>query len=89
MVRWLWSVRNAQVDAHFSLPHEQLQENTSDIEENVPAKFKLEWSNIKFAVLLGSGTFGDCYKGSLGLGLGSKYVAVSIARSRWTKPREI
>ena len=39
--------------------------NASDIEKNVHPKFHLDWKRIKFMLLLGSGTFGDCYKGSM------------------------
>ena len=50
-----------------------VHENANDIEANVSPKFKLDWRVIKFQSRLGSGTFGDCYKGLLG----EKTVAVS------------
>ena len=43
-----------------------VHENASDIERNVRPEFKLDWRGLKFQTLLGSGTFGDCYKGRLG-----------------------
>ena len=42
------------------------QEHASDIDRNVRPELKLDWREIKFLLLLGSGTFGDCYKGSIG-----------------------
>ena len=42
-----------------------VHENASDIEKNVRPEFKLDWRVLKFMVHLGSGTFGDCYKGSM------------------------
>ena len=50
-----------------------VEENASDIDRNVRPEFKLDWRTIKFMLLLGSGTFGDCYKGSIG----TQEVAVS------------
>ena len=31
----------------------------------MPAKFKIASNNITFEALLGSGSFGDCYKGHI------------------------
>ena len=44
-----------------------IEEHSSDIEKNIRPEFKLDWNKIKFLMLLGSGTFGDCYKGSIGM----------------------
>ncbi len=37
--------------------------NSVDLDENVPAVFRLNWRNLFFEGRLGSGSFGDCYKG--------------------------
>ena len=50
-----------------------VEENSSDIERNIRPEFKLKWRAVDFEVLLGSGTFGDCYKGKIG----AQEVAVS------------
>ena len=42
-----------------------LQANAADIDGNVRPEFKLNWRRIQFKLLLGSGTFGDCYMGSI------------------------
>ena len=34
------------------------------LEDDVPERFKIDSSHITFEALLGSGSFGDCYKGS-------------------------
>ena len=36
------------------------------IEEHVPEVFQLNWRKLTFEKMLGSGSFGDCYKGRLG-----------------------
>ena len=56
----------------------RLKENASDIDSNVRPEFKLDWRVIKFMLLLGSGTFGDCYKGSIA----GEDVAVSFCTVR-------
>ena len=38
---------------------------TAALEAEVPAKFKISSKQITFELLLGSGSFGDCYKGYL------------------------
>ena len=40
--------------------------NASDIENNVPLHYKLDWRVLKFLERLGSGSFGDCYMGTTG-----------------------
>ena len=60
-------------DMQLQLVHE----NSSDIDKNVKPMFKLNWRDLKFQLTLGSGTFGDCYRGSLG----GQDVAVSFILS--------
>ena len=57
-----------------------VEENALEIEGNVRPELKLDWRVIKFAVLLGSGTFGDCYKGTIG----GQDVAVSPGQKLWS-----
>ena len=40
--------------------------NRNEIEDEVSPHLKLNWENIKFEERLGSGAFGDCFKGSKG-----------------------
>ena len=42
---------------------EMVQENASEIEDRVDEKFRLDYHDFKLEKLLGSGSFGDCYKG--------------------------
>ena len=37
--------------------------NSSDLEKQVPAVFQLDWHVLLFEARLGSGSFGDCFKG--------------------------
>ncbi len=41
-----------------------VKNNASVIEGKVPAHLKLHWRILKFLDRLGSGSFGDCYKGT-------------------------
>ena len=45
---------------------ELVRENSGYLEDEVDPKFKLDWRDLKFTRLLGSGSFGDCYHGLLG-----------------------
>ena len=40
-----------------------VEANSSDLEKQVPAMFKLNWRVLQFEARLGSGSFGDCFKG--------------------------
>ena len=40
--------------------------NSANVEDMVPPHFKLHWKVLKFQQRLGSGSFGDCYKGVKG-----------------------
>ena len=52
-----------------------VEEHASDIQRHVRPEFNLDWREITFKVLLGSGTFGDCYEGTIGK------QAVAVSRS--------
>ena len=41
-----------------------VEANSSDLEKQVPAVFQLNWRDLLFEGRLGSGSFGDCYKGT-------------------------
>ena len=62
-------VQNKKIKAQFAasgLNESQLQlvkKNASSISRNLRPEFKLGWHAITFSRLLGSGSFGDCYKG--------------------------
>ena len=43
-----------------------VQENAPVIEDKLPIHFKLDWEVLQFLERLGSGTFGDCFKGTKG-----------------------
>ena len=43
-----------------------VKENASHIDRNIRSELKLDWNVITFKLLLGSGTFGDCYEGAIG-----------------------
>ena len=43
-----------------------IKANAMDIEANVPAHFELNYRVLKFEARLGSGSFGDCFKGRKG-----------------------
>ena len=43
-----------------------IEENAINIEANVPARLELDYRCLKFEARLGSGSFGDCFKGSKG-----------------------
>ena len=40
-----------------------VEANSSDLEKQVPAVFQLDWHALLFEGRLGSGSFGDCFKG--------------------------
>ena len=40
-----------------------VEANSSDLDKQVPAVFKLDWRVLLFEGRLGSGSFGDCFKG--------------------------
>ena len=40
-----------------------VEANSQDLDRQVPLVFKLNWRTVTFESRLGSGTFGDCYKG--------------------------
>ena len=40
--------------------------NAGGLEDNIPAHFKIDWRNLKFLKRLGAGSFGDCFKGTIG-----------------------
>ena len=40
-----------------------VEANSSDLDKQVPAMFQLNWRDLLFEDRLGSGSFGDCYKG--------------------------
>ena len=40
-----------------------VEANSLNLNEEVPAGFQLTWRALKFEDRLGSGSFGDCYKG--------------------------
>lgn len=39
--------------------------NAGNIEDKIPKHFQLDWKTLKFIKRLGSGSFGDCYQGTL------------------------
>ena len=41
-----------------------VKDNSSEIADIVPTVYKLEWSTLVFEARLGSGTFGDCFRGT-------------------------
>ena len=43
-----------------------IKENSSEVDDNVPVHFKLDWKVLKFLKRIGSGSFGDCFKGTKG-----------------------
>ena len=40
-----------------------VEANSSDLDKQVPATFQINWRDLLFEGRLGSGSFGDCYKG--------------------------
>lgn len=40
-----------------------VEANSRDLDSQVPVFFKLDWKGIVFEGRLGSGSFGDCYRG--------------------------
>ena len=40
-----------------------VEANSSDLDKEVPAVFKMNWRALVFEVRLGSGSFGDCFRG--------------------------
>ena len=40
-----------------------VEANSSDLDKQVPAMFQLNWRDLLFEGRLGSGSFGDCYRG--------------------------
>ena len=42
--------------------------NSTEIEEEVPSAYIIDMAQITFEKLLGSGSFGDCYKATITLG---------------------
>ena len=40
-----------------------VEANSLDLDKQIPACFRLNWRGLKFEGRLGSGSFGDCYKG--------------------------
>ena len=63
---------NARIKKEISLSlmnqtqRSMIEDGASNILKSVRPELQLEWRNIMFMVLLGSGTFGDCYKGRVG-----------------------
>ena len=43
-----------------------VETNAGDLEDNIPAHFKIDWKALQFLKRLGSGSFGDCFKGKKG-----------------------
>ena len=43
---------------------EMVKESEPELLDLVPPHFKLFWKSLKFQMRLGSGSFGDCYKGT-------------------------
>ena len=54
--------------------------NAAEVDDEVPPHFKLDWKVLKFHDRLGSGSFGDCYKGAKG----GKPVAIKRMRAALT-----
>ena len=40
-----------------------VEANSSDLDKQVPAMFQINWRDLLFEGRLGSGSFGDCYRG--------------------------
>ena len=57
-----------------------VKSNAPDVDDKVPSFFKLHWKVLKFQERLGSGSFGDCYKGVKG----EKPVAIKRMRAALT-----
>ena len=45
--------------------HEIVKEGRQEIEDHVDSQFKLHWRVLRFIELLGGGSFGDCYHGTM------------------------
>ena len=54
-----------------------VESNANKIEDIVPAGYRLNWRHLQFEGRLGSGSFGDCYRGTKG----SLQVAIKRMRS--------
>ena len=53
-----------------------VETNAGDLEDNIPAHFKIDWRNLQFIKRLGAGSFGDCFQGKSG----KRYVAIKRMR---------